>query len=223
MISRLKKLVWSLGIPLSMGVAFVPLGCESSGSYTSVLPRHRVPEQPELPEAVVEELSACVKQGPAPSTSAEGDPPVYVILFDVHMEGGVRSVDVRESMLGGGGMEACMASVLRGARLPMRAQATQRAPQAGALVASPALALAPAVSLAPVALTGIGILVLVAVTVYVVTDKDSDEDERERCRKVNEACQATCGEELGKPGFGNRYHKCMKDCREAAGCWKGIY
>ena len=72
MISRIKRLVWSLGITLSMGVAFVPLGCNSSGPYTSVFPTH---DGPELPERVVEALTDCVKQAPAPSTFAEGDPP----------------------------------------------------------------------------------------------------------------------------------------------------
>ena len=219
MISRVKRLVWSLGVTLSLGVAFVPLGCGSSGAYPSVLPSHGGPE---LPERVVEELTDCVKQAPAPSTSAEGDPPTYAIQFDVHVTegGGISSVEVRDSMLGGGGMEACMASVLRGARLPVRAQATQRAPQARALVASPALAALAPVSLAPVVLTGIGIIVLVAVTVYIATRDATDEDrEKERCKTVKQECIAYCSDTtLPTRDFGWKFQKCKNDCLERHGC-----
>jgi hypothetical protein len=223
MMSRIKRLVGSLGVTLSMGVAFVPLGCESSGPYTSAFPTHGGPE---LPDSVVAGLMDCVKYGPAPSTIAEGDPPTYVIRFNVHVEegGSVSSVETDGSMLGGGGMEACLSGVLRGARLPVRARATQRAPEARALVAAaPALAALSPVSLVPVVITGVGIIVLVAVTLYIATDKDSDEDERERCRKVKNTCIEQCRGRLGTSLDGMPFHKCVKECLDEAGCWGVTY
>jgi hypothetical protein len=99
MMSSLKRLVGSLGVTLSLGGAFVPLGCGSSGAYTSVLPSQRGPE---LPDSVVEQLTDCVNHAPAPSTIAEGDPPTYVIRFNVHVEElRVSSVEIDGSMLGG--------------------------------------------------------------------------------------------------------------------------
>jgi hypothetical protein len=221
MISRIKRLVWSLGVTLSMGVAFVPLGCESSGRYTSVYPTNGGPE---LPGRVVEGLTDCVNQAPAPSTSAEGDPPTYAIQFDVHVaeDGGVSSVEVRDSMLGGGGMEGCLAGVLRGARLPVRAQATQRAPQSRALVAAaPALAALGPISLVPVVITGVGLIVLVAVTVYIASEATDEDREKERCKKVKRMCIDKCtDDELPThKNDGMPYHKCLRECLEADGCW----
>ena len=248
MISSVERLVWSLGITLSMGAAFVPLGCGSSGEagYDPVRPTHRDP--PEVPERVVAQLTDCVKQTAASFPPAEGN--MYAIQFNVHASksGRVGAVEVKDSTLGGHGqaVEACMARVLEGSTLPVRATAMQRAPESRALPQSRALVANPAagaaagagvktalelgaagmveVVLSPAVLTGVGLIVLVAVVVYVATDKDSDEDERERCRKVNEACQVKCLSELRKKDYGaNPFHKCMRECREAEGCWKGTY
>ena len=185
-----------------MGVALMPLGCESSRPYASILPSHcgasvlplRTPVLPlhrgtsalltygghRLPKHVVDALSDCVKQAPAPSTSAEGNPRTYSIQFDARVteEGDVSAVEVRGSMLGGGAMEACLSGVLRGASLPVRAQATQRAPEARALMGQPqwALPLLGPVSANPVVLVGVGFIVVVGVTIYVITRDPTDEE-----------------------------------------------
>lgn len=248
MASRIKSLVWSLGVTLSMGVALMPLGCESSGPYTSVLPSHRgasvlplrTPVLPlhrgtsalpphgghKLPKRVVDALSDCVKQAPAPSTSAEGNPRTYSIQFDAHVteDGGVSAVEVRGSMLGGGDIEACLSGVLRGASLPVRAQATQRAPEARALMGQPqwALPLLGPVSANPVVLVGVGFIVVVAVTIYITTRNPTDEErEKERCKKIKRMCIDKCtDDELPThKNDGMPYHKCLRKCLEAEGCW----
>jgi hypothetical protein len=50
----------------------------------------------------------------------------------------------------------------------------------------------------------------------------AEEAERARCRLVNEVCQQSCLPKLKHSDFGNLFHRCMRQCREAAGCWKGI-
>jgi hypothetical protein len=208
----------------------VPLGCGSSGGYASVPPSHGGPE---LSEDVVEQLKDCVKLGPAPSTPGQGDSPTYyAILFDVHVTeiGGVRSVDVKDSQLGGGEMEACMAGVLRRARLPVPAipaLATQRDPHSRALMASPALAALAPVALTPVVLTGIGIVVVVAVAVYIA--EDVVEAARRRRKEVKEKCNNRLMECLENPQqpewnrgiFGDRKacESCFYPCMDKNGKW----
>ena len=141
-------------------------------------------------------------------------------------------MNVRDSSLGGGGMEACLSSVLQGARLGVWVQAPRRAPQVRGLMAA-APALAPALEAAAevaaplvlnrVVLVGIGFIVVVSVTVYFVTHKDSDEDERERCRKVKNACIEQCLPTLDKGWAGDPFKKCMRDCLEPQGCWGRTY
>jgi hypothetical protein len=84
MISSFERLVWSLGVTLSMGAAF---NVQASAS------------------------------------------------------GHVGAVEVKDSTLGGHGhaVEACMARVLQGSTLPMRATAMQLAPESRTLIGTPAL------------------------------------------------------------------------------------
>src|SRR5262249_35112027 len=101
MMSGIKGFALSLGLTLSLGGAFVPLGCGSSGGagYDRVVPTHRGP--PEVPAPVVAQLTDCVKQAAAPFPPAEGNK--YAIHFNVHASKGGRvgAVEVEGSTLGG--------------------------------------------------------------------------------------------------------------------------
>ncbi len=73
----------------------------------------------------------------------------------------------------------------------------------------------------PIVLVAGGVTILVGVAVVVVAHAIDDvKAEKERCRQVNEACQIKCLPTLKHSDFGNLFHRCMRQCREAAGCWK---
>lgn len=224
MISRLRKLALSLGITFLLGSSFIPLGCGGSEqAFTPVLRGHK---DPEVPENVVRELKECVKQAPDRLARGHTEFPEHHIQFNVHIteEDGVDTVEVKESTLQGGQIEACMASALRGLTLPIRdiafeqherTQKDSPSPESRAMMGSPALAVLAPVSLTPVVVAGLAIIVVVAIVIYVATDEPPAVD----CQRVKEECIATCSEtSLPTPDHGAKFRKCMRACMAAKGC-----
>ncbi len=174
---RVARFALSLGLTLSLGIAFVPLGCGSSdASVSPVLPGSGTTAA--VPERTAKELARCLRYHSAPFPPADND--TYPIDFAVKVStsGEIAAVDVTRSALPGHDVEACLGGALLEMTLPMRPIAMELryrapegrgAPPSRALFASPAVALAP-VSLVPVVLAGLGIIVVVTVIVYVVTD-----------------------------------------------------
>jgi hypothetical protein len=83
------------------------------------------------------------------------------------------------------------------------------------------------IELIPIIIVAAGITIVVGVTIELVSEATTSSltdanAERERCRKVNEACQIECAPYLNSGEYsGMPYHKCMRQCQEAEGCWKG--
>ncbi len=217
-----------LSVALSLGCSLT-LSCGSSYEVVYHDPPRSSP-YPEAPGYVVAQMESCAKQGEG--TLASG---VYPILIDVNAteDGHVRGVNVKDSMLGGTGIESCVVRALEGTSFPASLTGLRSsrgvsgglvAPGSRALVGSPLALAAPAVALTPIVIVAAGVTIMVAITLYVVkevttsTRTDSD-DEKERCRKVKEACIQKCMPEFKKRDHGNSFHKCLKECRDAEGCW----
>jgi hypothetical protein len=175
MLSRITRLALSLGLVISSGVAFVPLGCGGSEEAFHAVPRPR--EDPKMPEDIATQLEDCVKRASAPFPPAEGS--TYAIQFNVQVwkDGSVQAVEIKESMLGGHEVEGCFERVLAGMTLPKRtiAMGLEGAPPRGAAAPADralvghALAIPNPFSLLPVVLTFAAVCIVVAVTVHVMS------------------------------------------------------
>jgi hypothetical protein len=227
MISGITRLALSLGLNLSLGVAFMPLGC---GGKQKAVDYATADGPPEVPDGIKEELTACVERGVGRLSDSH-----YAIMFDVRADddGDVRSVEIHDSILPDRAMESCMRRALQGMTVPssIRAMRSSRsdgegvvAPGSRALVGNPLVLGGATVALGPVVIVAAGVTVLVAVTIYLVSEmsKPSDmaDEEYERCHKVKDACQRECAHLMGvKKWHGDRYHKCVRECLEAENCW----
>ena len=226
MISAVERLTWVLGVTLAMGAVLVPLGCGGSGEagYDPASPTHR--GAAEVPERVMAQLTDCVKQTAASLPPAEGN--TYTILFDVQASesGRVGAVKVKDSMpmLGGHAVEACMARILEGSTLPVRATAMGLAPEARALMGMPAGAVPwgavpKPIPLPPVVIVVGAVVVAVVILVYVISEASDEDRETERCKKVKRECIEYCSDTtLPTPDFGWKFQKCKNDCLERSRC-----
>lgn len=217
MIRSIKRLALSVGIALSLSLAFMPLGCgSSSNAWTPVLPERK---DPAVPEHVVRELTECAKDAPARLSSGHTEPLTYHVQFNVYFTNGdsVDVVEVGGSTLEGGRIEACMASALRGLTLPTKDIAFEQydptpkgspSPESRTMMGSPAVAALAPVSLAPVVVAGLAIIVVVAVVIYVASD--SSGLSKQDCINLYVEC-------TGKP-FRVRCDDCLHYCR-AQGAW----
>lgn len=230
-----------MGVALSLGVAFVPLGCGGSrGGFDPAAPGQG---DAEVPEGVALKLRTCAAEHRAHLPgSAE-----YSVSFDVKLssDGEVDSVALRESTLGDEDLEACMAHALRAlsvADLPMRrSDSISKDPvappsrgllgQAQALplvcLASPPCLLT-AVIVVGVAIVAVEVVVLASSTtkpkpqtaptataVPTSTTTTADID----CKKVKQDCIEKCSDTaLPTPDFGVKFRRCMRACMEAKGC-----
>ncbi len=178
MTSRITRVVLSSALALSFGLASVPLGCGSTeGGGRRSRPCHEM--LPEVPKDIERRLGDCVRQASAPFPPAEGN--TYAIDFNVHVSknGSVHAVEIKESTLGGHGVETCFARVLEGTTLPVRsirmgledwAPRHAVAPSSRALFGQPVLAAANPASLMPVVIAAAAVIVVVSVIVYVTSE-----------------------------------------------------
>jgi hypothetical protein len=185
MLSRSPRLALSTGLALSLGLAFMPLGCGTleEPAYTPARSLHdnrhaNRHDDREVPEGVVKQLTACANQAPAGSTSSE--PATHAIQFHVQAtaSGRIDAVSVKGSTLSDPDLEACMADALEGMTLPLQdlalrvsASAPRRplAPESRGLVAN-TLPLFGPFSLAPLVITGAAFILVVAIIVYVTSE-----------------------------------------------------
>jgi hypothetical protein len=158
----------------------------------------------------------------------------------------VDSITLVDSDLGDEELEACIASSIRSLSeedLPLRiaenADRELSTPQSRMLLGNPGVGnpgvlgnpavLAACVASPPCMLSLVVLMGATVITVQIMvhaatttsaTATATEEAERARCRQVNEACQQKCLPQLKHSDFGNQFHRCMRECREAAGCWK---
>lgn len=110
------------GLALTLGLAFVPLGCENwdRPMFTSVhAPPHEAPDPRELPEPLRAQIEACAQTLPARAPSEEALHDLIAFGVQVDEDGQAGAVKLARSTLGDRGMEACMAGALHGMRLPL--------------------------------------------------------------------------------------------------------
>jgi hypothetical protein len=174
---RIARLAAAVGCTLVLGAAFVPLGCESWDSPTilNTHPRSSLASSsPDLPESVVQQLTACV--APLPGRTASDKPVTRAMQFGVQVakDGRVRTVILEDATLRDSALEACMTGVLQAATLPLRglplrvsAASVQRplGPEGRAFAAFPTpMNLGAAYS--PVVIEVIGLILVVIVVIY---------------------------------------------------------
>jgi Novel toxin 16 len=174
---RITRLAAAVGCTLVLGAAFVPLGCESWDSPTilNTHPRSSLASSsPDLPESIVQQLTACV--APLPGRTASDKPVTRAMQFGVQVakDGRVRTVILEDATLRDSALEACMTGVLQAATLPLRglplrvsAASVQRplGPEGRAFAAFPApMNLGAAFS--PVVIEVIGLILVVVVVIY---------------------------------------------------------
>ena len=200
---------------LAIGLA----GCASDPGYeyrpspevVASEPQPRSVAPPEAPGQTVADLQACADQY-ARRLSVDSASVVYDI------EAKPFSVKIKDSMIRGSELEACLTRALENMELtPNILNARRISPQSRSNLGIAQAAAAP-IALAPIALVALGVTIIVAVTIYAATEA---ENERERCKKVLEFCIAKCTEETLPTGTfnGDPFFQCRRRCLEAENCW----
>ena len=166
------------GLALTLGLACVPLGCESwdQPAFPHI---HPLPDpardELKLPASVVQQLTACAEQ--VPGRSPSGKPKTHNMTFDVQatQDGRVSAVALEAATPSNPALVACIAGVLRGMTLPMddlplrvsaAAPRGRLAPESRALAGFPLAGLLTA-SFGTVVIAVTGLVLVVWVVVYV--------------------------------------------------------
>lgn len=221
----MKPRAWATALLLGL----LPVACAASDDY-AVVP-HSTAQLP-IPEMTAAAIRSC-----ALDTARQFTRNAYEIAFDVEVTrtGVIQSVKPKGKRLDDADLETCILQELQ--VMPIPASAVENRPDplisrnvpvhARGVMGNTLLWGELVGEMLPllVSVSGVTIIVVVAIVVVAVAvaDDSDEESEIERCRKVNEACQQQCLPTLKHSDFGNRFHRCMRQCREAAGCWKGTY
>ena len=194
------------------------IGCASDPGYeyrsspevVVPQPQPRAAQSPEAPGKTIDELQACADRY-APRLSVDS----AAIQYDI--EATPYSVKVKDSMISGSALEACLTRALEDMELtPNILNARRVSPQSRSSLGVVQVAAAP-IALAPIALVAAGVTILVGVTIYVATEALT---ERERCKKVKAECIAYCSMDTlhqGRPE--PEFTRCMRACLEKDNCW----
>lgn len=183
------------------------------------------PPSIEVPVATEQEVKACVD-----ASDYRWAEPSYAFLYDLEtsQQGKILNVKLRDSTLRDIPLEECFERALAVMSVPNDAlRLRSSTPVSGgestyssrSSVGFVQAAAAP-IALAPIIIPALGVTIIVAISLDIIRKATSEDAERERCRQVNEACQQKCLPQLKHSDFGNQFHRCMRVCREAAGCWK---
>lgn len=226
-------LVWMsvIGVAACLLLAFVPFGCASSIETAPL--RYREQHQNArhlLPDITVERLQACVEE-----YGSQLEPQSYRVEAKVQVDPEGRKQDV---VVGGipdsaGDLEACTRIALRDMALPgslrqLHGEETigltkgQIVPR-GNEIGNPIVLVELGSALAEFVAAHGGRVVIYAVTVEVLGGLAvvAVTQLSKKCRRVKAACIISCGDSelpTWDPG-GNPFHKCMRECMEAAGCF----
>jgi hypothetical protein len=174
----------------------------------------------EVPEATVRELKACVET--KYRRSAE---PSHAFQYNLgaNDQGKVLEVNLRDSTLRDGLLEACFERALAAMEVPKDAlQFRVAKPFSGgestyssrADISIVQAAAAP-IALVPIVLVTAGVTILVGVTIYIAAEAL---EEQERCKGVKEDCIVACNGKLPTGDFGFRFWNCVNRCMRTAGC-----
>jgi hypothetical protein len=145
-----------------------------SGSQTSTL------ASAEAPRETVNELQVCVNRH-APGLSSDS----YAILFDLEAtkSGQVTAVKIKDSMVDGSDVEACITNVLKQMDASVATNMQHGAtPQSRSVVGIVQAAAAP-IALLPIALVAGGVTILLGVTIYVATGNVTVDDVLDAARR----------------------------------------
>ena len=141
-------------------------------------------------------------------------------------------MEIKDSSIDDENITSCMASVLRTMSLPASVtelRSSQRAsdgrvsPQSRALTGNVLVLGGVIVNLVPIVIVAAGVTIVVGIAIELVSEMSKpkwiSEEEYERCRKVFEACELMCRKPGGPSKYYGSYGLCMKECRDAEGCW----
>jgi hypothetical protein len=215
---------------LCLGLGLIAAGCGASGPLTPIEPG--TSEDP-LAESTVSSLTECAKAWPGDLKA-----PSYKLRFNVtvNKHGGVSDVHPEGSGLDGSDVEKCMIGALRNMSVPpfvYRRMSSERAsqrvsggaltPESRALAGNVLVAAGVVVELVPIVITAAGVTIIVAIAIDLVSEmakpKDMADEEYERCQKVYEACYVKCSSAGGRSKYYGSFDLCMKECKDAEGCW----
>ena len=218
------------------GVLVGSLGCGCAGAAFEGFSTDTDPasEGRTVPSYVQAQLADCAEEAASrlPSTG-------NTIAFNVRVteEGRIGPVEIKHSSIDDKNIKSCIASVLRTMSLPASVTAlrsSQRAsdgrvsPQSRALVGNPlVLGGVVIIELLPIVIVAAGVTIVVGIAIELVSEMSKpewiSEEEYERCQKVFEACKVACGKMGARwKGYGS-VELCMKECRDAEGCWGVTY
>lgn len=218
--SKIKKLIMSAAIMLSMGCSFT-LGCGRTQENISA-PTNNTNGNTALPDHVIAQLTDCTKQGAAHLKYTE-----HTISFnvDVTKDGQVHHVEVNNSTFNDQSLETCMLHALQDMSLSVSTTAMRSSPldrpvasQSRALVGNPAIiVVGGTIALAPIIIEAAGVTAIVGIFVYTAPKVAK---RIPRCSKVKTACIASCADIwIGNtPNTVDEFTKCWKNCMSAAGC-----
>ena len=227
------RIASTLGLAVTLGLTFTPLGCDS----TQALPfpaSSPSPNGPEVPRSTERAITKCTESG------IEGLTKYYhTLIFDVKASksGSVLEAKVRNSGPSGDGIAGCIKQALLTMHVsPWIVSLGSPAPGEGVSRESRgqmgfAEALGAVVQLVPILVVAAGVTVIVVVAIYIVSEVATttttttttmdDEQDKERCKKVLDRCITKCTNETipsGSPS-GDPFFKCRRQCLEAENCW----
>ena len=205
--SRITRVASGMGLALCLGLAFAPLGCESSQDFP-VEPPPQAREEPRAPEATIAQLTACAQRGAVHLTDTH-----YAVIFDVDVDGGGSASEarVRESLLPDREMEACMAGALKSMVVPRsvmgmrswrRVSGGKVSPASRAYTGDADVAVGAIIELIPMVVVIVGVTIIVGVTVHAaryVTDEVAEAVRKRRRKKVEDRCAELLVECLEHP------------------------
>jgi hypothetical protein len=195
-------------------------GGSTATSFFASEPRGATSASPEAPRETVTAMQTCADRL-APSLS----PDHYAILFDVESTKGgqVTKVKIKDSMLGGSELEACLTSALEQMAVPASATRTQKTgvtPDSRGIVGVAQAAAAP-IALVPILLVVGGVTILAVVTVSVASGNVTVDDVLDAARRTrrkptkNRCLDAAAGGEY----MWEEFCRSFSDPIVRKGCW----
>ncbi len=230
--STARRTAASIVFVACISFAFCPLGCGAAQEdYTVVnhqgfdLPS--MPADPTMPEAIVEQLQICVRQGAADLRTYS-----HEVKFDITVadEGNVDEVKLRSSTLRNDAMESCMMQALASMSLPSGAFPLRSSkPISGGESDSYdhdsigiVQVLGGAIAFGPLAIVAAGVTVAIFVTAEAV-------DELRKRRRIEKLCMPWLLQCLGdkrQPNWNIDYfgvekdcQSCFEECKHEKGQW----
>jgi len=205
---------------LSSAVVLTLFGCGSDPGYSVISrsndtlseARTTTPESPEAPRETIVALQTCVDHY-AYRLSSDS----YAVMFDIEAtgSGGITAVKVKDSMVSGSDMEACLTRALEHMNVPDTAIHAQHVSSPSRSMVGVVQVAAAPIALLPIVLVAGGVTILVGVAIYV--GAEVIEAARRRPKPSLNRCHdaAAGGETL--------WGEFCRDVGGAGDCWSKMY